>query len=222
LTLALDGRGLRALRPWPAWAGLIGFLALWTTCFQTAYNPVLNCQAESHQAEASLAKQEPDRAMAHLEAAATADPYSAEPWRQIAAIELGTWRERPDEAGFSRFTTARDNLLRLAPNSSVTWTMAGDWAVRAYAETDPSGRRLVPDAMRSAVEFYSRAVQLYPNNALHRAKLAEAQLAAGDRSAFRREAEAALRLDAITPHSDKKLPIELRERLQELLERKSP
>ena len=49
---------------------------------------------------------------------------------------------------------------------------------------------------------------------MYRAKLAEAYRAAGEPAAFRREAEAALRLDQLTPHPDKKLPAELRSRLR--------
>ena len=47
------------------------------------------------------------------------------------------------------------------------------------------------------------------------ARLAEACRAVGDQPAFRRQAEAALRLDNATPHSDKKLPADLRDRLQQ-------
>ena len=64
-------------------------------------------------------------------------------------------------------------------------------------------------------------MQLYPNSALYRAKLAEACRAAGDQPAFRREAEAALRLDNLTPHTDKKLPADVRNRLTEGLGGKS-
>jgi cytochrome c-type biogenesis protein CcmH/NrfG len=71
----------------------------------------------------------------------------------------------------------------------------------------------VPDAIGKAVEAYREAVSLYPNSALYRARLAEAYRAAGEPLAFRREAEAALRLDQLTPHRDKKLPAELRNRL---------
>jgi hypothetical protein len=50
---------------------------------------------------------------------------------------------------------------------------------------------------------------------VYHAKLAEAYRAAGDPSAFRQEAENALRLDDATPHLDKKLPAELRDRLSQ-------
>jgi hypothetical protein len=222
LAMALDGRQPRTLRTYAAWAGLAGLLALSVACYRTAYSPVLNCQAELRLAEMRLADREPLRAIEHLEAAAAADPLSSEPWCQLAAIELEVWWNKPDKADFSRFVKARDQALSLAPNSAAMWLAAGDWAIRAASKTDQRGKRVMPDAIQSAVESYSRAAQLYPNSALCRAKLAEAHLAAGDRSAFRREAEIALWLHETTPHTDKKLPDELCERLsRNLLEKKS-
>ena len=217
LALALDGRQPSRLRTYAAWAGLAGLLALSVACYFTAYSPVLNCQAELR-----LAEREPAGAIAHLEAAAAADPLSSEPWCQLAAIELEDWWNKPDEVGYFRFTEARDKALKLAPNSASMWLAAGDWAARAYSKTDGRGKRLMPDAIQSAIECYGRAAVLYPNSALGRAKLAEAHLAAGDRSAFRREAEIALWLDETTPHSDKKLPDEVRDRLRSGLAEKKP
>jgi O-antigen ligase len=217
LALTLDGRHRRT---WPmvaAWAALVVCLALSVACYFTAYRPVMKCQMELQ-----FAEQEPDRAIAHIEAAAAADPLSSEPWRQMAAIAIEAWCKRPQNVIFSRFLEAKDKALELSPNSAGLWLAAGDWMSRAYSKTDDHGNRLMPGAIQSAVESYRRAVQLYPNSALRRAKLAEASLAAGDRAAFRREAEIALRLDQITPHSDKKLPAPLRDRLGSLLEDKQP
>jgi O-antigen ligase len=212
LALSLDDRGSRTWDIAAAWAALAVLLALSVACYFTAYRPVLACQAELR-----LVEQEPANAIKHLEAAAAADPLSSEPWNQLAALQIEAWRQQPERVDLARFWEARDKAMRLAPNSSARWLTAGDWAFQAYSTTDQHGKRLAPEAIQSAVESYSRAVQLYPNNALGRAKLAEACLAAGDRSAFRREAEMALRLDQITPHSDKKLPDQLRTRLRELL-----
>ena len=60
-------------------------------------------------------------------------------------------------------------------------------------------------------------MSLYPNNAVYRAKLAEAFRASGDQPAFRREAQLALQLDDATPHADRKLPAALRDRLSHAL-----
>jgi hypothetical protein len=213
LALALDGRQSRTLRSGPAWVGLIGLMALAVVCYRTAYAPVLNCDAEMRLAEARLADHEPVQAMEHLAAATAADPLAAEPWNRRAAVELEMWLKQPDDERYSRYESARDKALALAPNSATMWMAAGDWADRAFEKIDKQGKRGKPDAIQSAVEFYGRAMELYPNSAKLRAKLAEAYLAAGDRAAFRREAEIALRLDGETPHVDKKLPPETRERL---------
>jgi tetratricopeptide (TPR) repeat protein len=101
----------------------------------------------------------------------------------------------------------------LAPNAAPAWLAAGDWHFRASSKTDQHGRKVAADSMEKAVAAYRRAVQLYPNNAMYRARLAEACRASGDQREFRGEAEAALRLDDATPHTDKKLPADLRNRL---------
>jgi hypothetical protein len=238
LALGLEGRRKRLLPASAAWAALAGFVALAVACYGTAYEPVLHCQAElrlaerqfleaaEHRARAAtaepvlaiplreLARQESARAVAHLEAAAAADPLSAEPWRQLAAVEFEEWSRQPEKAAFDRFTRAKNEAITRARHSSDLWMAVGDWESRAFATEDQSEDRAARDAIRSAIEAYSHAMALYPNSALSHAKLAEAYLSAGDRQAFDRESEAALRLDRVTPHADKKLPTKLRERLR--------
>ena len=80
-------------------------------------------------------------------------------------------------------------------------------------EHDPACRDRAAWAFDQAVQHYRQALDLYPNSAVCRAELAEALLSAGDREGYRQEAEEALRLDGLTPHVDKKLPAELREKL---------
>ncbi len=214
LALGLEGRPLRLLPAAAAWAGLTALLTLAVACYATAYEPVLSCQAELQ-----LAERHPDRAVAHLQAAAAADPLSAEPWQQLAAAELEAYLQQPDRAALDRFTRAKDEALQRAPNSADLWMVVGDWEFSVFALGSRAGRNVAGDALRSAIAAYGQAVQLYPNSALCHAKLAEAYFAAADRAAFAREADIALRLDQITPHLDKKLPSELRERLRERLKR---
>ena len=208
MALGLAYQRPRMLRPIYAWTALAVVLALAITCYYTAYSPVLACQAQLRMSET-----QPSQMVAHLEAAAAADPWAVEPWRRLAAVEFGAWRQSPNSETYDRFERAANNLTRLAPNSAATWAAVGDWYFQAASTTDRSGRRLVPGALKKAVEAYRRTVELYPNSALNRANLAEAYLAAGDVEAFRREAKVALRLDHITPHVDKKLPATLRAQL---------
>jgi tetratricopeptide (TPR) repeat protein len=103
--------------------------------------------------------------------------------------------------------------LDLAPNSANTWRMYGDRYWRAYTDKGKV------DAIREAVLAYRRAVDLYPSNGPHRAKLALALRAAGDEAGFRHEAARALRLDDLTPHADKKLDDADRDELRAGLKR---
>jgi hypothetical protein len=237
LALGLDGRSPRALRSPAAWGALAALLLAAVACYWTAYEPVLNCQAEMRLAERKsvqaaehletaasadplsadsmrrLARSELAQAREHLIAATVADPLDAGPWRELAGVELNAWLRKPDEAAFARFTQAKDKMLELAPNSAPYWLTAGDWEFQAFSKKDERDRSAAADALPSAIRSYERAATLYPNSALCYAKLALAHFAAGDRAAFCREAETALRLDRITPHEDKKLPVPLRDLL---------
>jgi hypothetical protein len=211
LALGLGGRWPRVLPSYAAWSALAVGIALAVTCYTTAYSPVLNCQANLR-----LAERDSARAVEHLAAAAMADPLAAEPWRQLAAIEFENWWQHPNsEETILRSTQASGKALKLAPNSAAIWLASGDRAYRASFKTDQSGKRLAPHAIVYSVDAYRAAARLYPNSAVYHAKLAEAYRAAGDPSAFRQEAENALRLDDATPHLDKKLPAELRGRLSQ-------
>ena len=60
----------------------------------------------------------------------------------------------------------------------------------------------------------ARAAMLYPTSAAYRAELADALYSLDRREEAGREAREALRLDALTPHVDKKLPDALRSSLR--------
>jgi len=177
-------------------------VALAIACYLSAYGPVLRCRGLMR-----LAQRDPVRAAQHLADAAAADPLDANPWQQLAAITFDRWRRQPTDRGFERFEQCNAAALKLVPNFSRAWLRSGQWYGRAFAA---SGRRQQID---KAIEAHRRAVQLYPNSALHRAQLALALKAAGDDAAFRIEADEALRLDQITPHEEKKLTDKLRNRL---------
>jgi len=208
MALGLQGERPKSLHAVWAWTALAGMLALGAVCYRTAYSPVLACHTLLH-----LSEKEPARAEDHLAAAATADPWSAEPWRRMAIVELDLWNRSLDKDAFRRFEQAAENLSQLNPNSSNTWSMIGDWYSQAAMKTDPIGKKAAPDAASKALAAYKRAVELYPNSAIKRAKLAEAYRTEGEPEAFRREAETALRLDTATPHADKKLPDDVRSSL---------
>ncbi len=195
---------------------LAAAVGLAAACYATAYRPTLNCQAELRLADLRLAEHNPDRAIVHLAAAAAADPLSVEAWQRLAEARFETWQQQPSRENFDGFQEADANMVRLAPHSASIWANSGQWYLEASAAPNiqnSNGGEFACAAIGRAVAAFGRAVQLYPTSANIHAKLAEVYAAAGDRAAFRREAETALRLDAVTPHADKKLPDDVRKEL---------
>ena len=132
----------------------------------------------------------------------------------MAAAQFEAWRSSPSGEAFDRFEQADAETTRLCPNSASAWATSGESFFLAFSELQSREPGPAKDSLAKSVAAYRRAVQLYPNSGLYEAKLAVALDAVGDRSAFRRAAETALRLDKITPHADKKLPADLRKKLQ--------
>jgi len=206
LAIGLPETRPRELSIGVAWGGLLFAILLAYACHRTAYSPVLDCQAQLR-----LAERRPVQAVEYLEAAAVADLLSVEPRRKLADIAFERWRQEHDAESFQRFEAANKEILALAPGSPPVWFSAAERYAEAFSKT---GNRQNLDV---AIQDFQRAIELYPNNALYRARLAEVALAAGNRAIFRREAEAALNLDAATPHQDRKLPTQTRENLQKAL-----
>jgi hypothetical protein len=182
LALGLMDQRPRAIPVLVAWAALLVLIVLAVLCYQTAYSPVLACQAQLR-----LAERQPAQAAAHLEAAAVADPWAAEPWRQLAALEFERWWQQPSLEGFDHFRRAARQAVELAPRSAPLWLNVGDWYFRAFSKTDRSGKKVEIDALGPALSAYQEAVRLYPTNAVYRTKLAEARQAADENPAVRRE-----------------------------------
>ncbi|MEN6558929.1 MAG: O-antigen ligase family protein [Thermoguttaceae bacterium] len=203
LALGQQGRSERTVPLWVVWGLLVVALGAAAACYATAYRPVLHGQAEMQQA-----RRESDRAVEHLQAAAVADPWSAEPWRRRSAVEFAAWSKRPDPAQWQRFQQTSDEYLRRASRSATAWETVAAWRLEAFEKTQ---RR---EDLESAIAAFRHAVALYPNSAALWAQLAEADRSAGHRVEFRHEAEMALMLDKATPHVDKKLPDSLRRQLQ--------
>lgn len=192
-------------------AVLIVALGLALACYATAYGPVLRCQAGLRPAQEAWAQGNLAAAEKHLLAAAKADPLAAEPWHQLVAVAASRWREEKTPETLRRleqYLNQYDEVLaERTPNSSRAWLAAGELYEDVYSTTGHRGD------IEKAIEAYSRAVALYPNSGLCRARLALAHEAAGDLGNFREQADWALRLDEQTPHADQKLPAELRRRL---------
>jgi len=198
-----DGGGRRTLHRAASVSLLVAFGGLVFACYATAYGPVLRCQAAMW-----LSQRHPLQTEKYLLDAAEADPLAAEPWSRLASLAFERWNERPSEQVLRRFEQYTDKTLDKTPNSASLWQVAGERYERAFAKTHD------PRLATSAVAAYRRAVELYPNSAMHRAGLAIALRAAGDETGYQEQRDMALWLDQTTPHRDKKLAPELRNSLQ--------
>ncbi|MEN6498183.1 MAG: O-antigen ligase family protein [Thermoguttaceae bacterium] len=206
LLLAVGLVGTRPPREWTQRSSLLALAAgvgLAVACYASAYSPVMKCQGAMR-----MADRDPGRAEAYLHEAAAADPLASEPWKQLANMTFSQWRQQPDPEAFQRFDQAAREALARESQAASAWLYYGDRYFDAFSTTDRS------DDLKMAKKMYQRAVELYPNSAICRAKLATAYRAAGQGTEFRQEAERALQLDAITPHLDKKLPEDIRESLK--------
>jgi hypothetical protein len=184
-----------------------GAISLLIACYATGYRPVL-----SRQAAMAMAERDPRRVEEHLRSAAEADDWSAEPWQALAGVAFARWEAtvHDDEAQLQAFNAAVDRWLERDRLSSRAWLQAGDWRTAVHVRT---GDRRFAEA---AVRDYLKAVELYPNDAIRRARLALAQAAAGNHAAADASRKLALALDGQTPHAEKRLPRELRDQLQRI------
>ncbi len=213
LALGLSLLERDAPRPLPR-GTTMGLLAvsvgLSVACYASGYSPVLLCYAAMEST-----RHDPSHQEEQLQEAALADPLSAEPWSQLAALALDRWklavggssprvRVQADRAAaaedllgqFEKYTAA---VLERAPNSSPDWLAAAERYQELHART---GKLLY---LEKAIECYRTATRLYPNSATCHGRLAMALLTSGDTPGAREEAATALWLDGQNPHRDKKL-----------------
>lgn len=208
LGLKLPSRELVASRPFvPALA--LGLCATLTVSqYLTGYSPVLRSQGALLAAQ-SLPADAGQKENALL-AAVLADPHSADPWQELAALDLQRWLAKPGPRLLDQFQQATERFLALKPRSSSAHRLVGNWWLEVFTQ---SGKA---EHARLAADTLATAVKLYPNSAILRAESATALVAAGQSQAARAEAQAALRLDRTTPHQDKKLPEKTRATMQRL------
>jgi tetratricopeptide (TPR) repeat protein len=194
----------------PAAKCAIGFLFLVLGAFVWGdYLPVMNARLGLLQAEASeisLARQQET-----LKAAAAADPLWEKPWRYLAALEFSRWQRQLDRVALDRWQKAMNEAARRRPHSAIAREKAADAWLEVYGQT---GRQ---DDLRQAAAFFQQAVELYPNHAETRGKLAAALAALGEQERARKQAEEALRLDETTPHDDQKLTPKLRAAMRDIV-----
>ncbi len=196
------------------WAGLIGaFLG----------NAIPYWQFESllDTGDQAMQRMPPDleRAYAAYDAAIKAEPYDSRPWLGLAYVQAAIWESRGAKVEDERWKTIPIALLKAVtpPRNPDVWSLHKERAeitaqllARIGPKLDP--RKALP-YQANIVEATRTASRLYPTNADLHARLA---LASAGISMFQdaaREAEEALKLDALTPHRDKKLLDDVRARL---------
>ena len=183
-------------------AVLAGALVLLFGCHVTGYRPTLTARLLTDRA---LAGEGDPRTM--LQEAALADPWATEPRRFLADVMYQQWLAHPDPATMAEFDRAVQDTLDRAPNAAPIYRQFGLAYCNCYAVNRDH------DVLVKGIRLLRRATELYPNDCRKHADLADAYLVAGDQTNYQREREEALRLDQLTPHLDKKLSDEQRQRL---------
>jgi hypothetical protein len=190
--LALSCRGQRGL----VTVALAAVLLLVGACYVTMYRPVLAARQDLEESRevttAAAAKRALTRAVA-------ADPWWGEPWEFLAELESRQWIAASSDERLAAFFASRDGLLARDRDSSRVYRLCGDWLLEMFAASKRA------DLGAEAVHAYTKAVELYPHSGILHAQLAWACHVTGAEEQARKHADEALRLDALTPHSEFKL-----------------
>ncbi|HVX15460.1 MAG TPA: O-antigen ligase family protein [Pirellulales bacterium] len=211
VAVGFDDRGSQPLAvPRPVMLVLCGIMAvLFGACYLTAYRPALECRRQFGLAEQSAAT-----AREHLLAAAAADPYADEPWRQLTGGDFALWQEKMTPERSRVWEEDQAALLRRRPHSAVVWLDAAERYLSAFRHANDADRGRY---LRAAIEHFRKAIEFYPNYALTHAELALALNRAGQAEAAKDEASRGLQLHKQTPHADQKLSADLVEAMNRLI-----
>jgi O-antigen ligase len=193
------------------WAALVGTFVGWAR----PHWKIEAALAEAHQL-ASARPPDYDRAEIVLEHAATLDKFSARPWLAMARLHYQQWMARGGKHDDLRWRKIPIDM-KLAvtpPRAPNSWTRHRDrawWTTLLLAQLGDKVSPMEQTRYRgNVVEACRTAALLYPTNARLRARLAEASAEIGYIPDAVKEGREALRLDALTPHADKKLDQEVR------------
>jgi O-antigen ligase len=181
--------------------------------FYGTESPHFRLEAAMAEAEAALDPRHTDfdRALAALDRATDADRFSARPWLKMAAVEYEAWMFRGGKASDLRWKQVPIALYMAVkpPRPSDSWTVHHQRAQWTGLILKQIGGDLNPREVltyRANITEASRAaVLLNPTYAALRAALAEASADTGMYPDALDEGLEALRLDALTPHDDRKL-----------------
>ena len=254
--LLVELRGVEAdpqMLPTPArmryWRGntLLATVVLFGLLVAAVYGgvlPVMKCRTLVRTAADPLIRRDDDRMAIYMQAA-SADPFSEQPWFAVATTAYQRMMRKPLAAWSAPITMgmadamggagamiresamggaerlwedSQREIFRRVPNTSRYYrTAAGQAMELAQTADEKGGTEQAGRLRRMGIEWYAESVRLYPTSAVLRAEYAMALKKIGTSEATtesRRQRDEAIRLDAITPHEDKKLPVGLRARLE--------
>jgi O-antigen ligase len=204
----------------PGFALALGWAAL-AGSFAGQVLPFWKSQAALARADEALAHRPPEfeRAESAYQAAIKADPLNVQAFIGEAYLHSLVWESRGARPNDERWRLIPSALMLAAspPRNPNTWTLHSERArvIREILSKVASAlppTKIIP-LQASIVEATRTASRLYPTNAVLHARLAEASAEVSMFGDAVTEANEALRLDALTPHQDKKLPYAVRDRL---------
>lgn len=191
----------RPLRPpaWLQWSAAVAAVLVAGACYRTMYAPLLEAQSSILAAMAHAGQGRMQSAEDALRDAAAADPYSPQPWLQLAAVYHQQLLASESPPRSDRFDAAVEQARRLNPRSFAQERQIGDWRLALYRRGSDQRQ------LRQALDSYARAADLHPTSSLVHAQLSWVWHVAGRADRAAEEAAQALRLDALMPHGERKL-----------------
>jgi hypothetical protein len=200
------------------WAALLG-------TFVGAVRPFWESEAAIAEAEAWMKQKPPafSRAAEAFDRAIRADKYSARPCLGLAYLAYEEWRARGSKPADLRWKRVPILLKEASspPRNPDSWTLHRDRALISRTLLEELGEGLEPAQAiilrGNIVEGLRTATRLNPTAAMLHAQLAMASAEIGVVADAASEAREALRLDALNPHADRKLPAAVRSQLERQL-----
>lgn len=207
------------------WLPGFGAAVVWVATvglFLGATIPFWRSESAIAEAESAMNRLPPDfeRAESAYRRAESLDRFNPRPWLGHAYLQYQVWESRGAKPEDLRWRTISALLMKAVspPRGTDSWSLHFERAnvIRdLMARVGPSLAPLEAIQLRSGiVEATRRASRLYPTNATLHAALAEASAEVSMYQDAAKEAREALRLDALTPHLDKKLAAPIRQRLE--------
>jgi tetratricopeptide (TPR) repeat protein len=193
----------------PAWAWrpsrlvslavLVATLVLAIACMRTELSPILTVPNRLAAAEQYSAVGKIVAARHELQLATTDDPWSPQPLRHLAYLELNVWTETRWLEDWNRFVAASQAYRARDPRHHLQHSDRGNWFLLAWRTSGDSAH------LEDAIEAYQEAIVWYPAQALARAQLAWALHLGGRDAEAIAAAQEATHLDSLHIHRELKL-----------------